>query len=56
MIKSYLISQILCKTLWIYGLNCFEAIPYKSSGLSSQVIKPINITLKSEITSFVIKK
>ena len=54
MIKSYLIFQILCKTLWLYGLKYFEAIAYKSSGLSSEVIKPINITLKLEITSFVI--
>lgn len=55
MIKSYLIFQILCKTLWLYGLNYFEAIAYKSSGLFSEVIKPINITLEPEITSFVTK-
>ena len=55
MIKSYLIFKILCKKLWLYGLNYFEAIAYKSSGLFSEVIKPINITLEPEITSFVTK-
>ena len=55
MIKSYLVFKILCKKLWLNGLNYFEAIAYKSSGLLSEVIKPINIILEPEITSFVTK-